>query len=274
MAKPAGVKLFEVNYIHGGNQPTAIFKRFNRINMSELKPHLFPALSDNYGVLVHCPETGETASIDAPEASAVEAALAATGWKLSHILITHHHHDHVGGVEELKQKWHCKVVGSAEEPHPLPGLTDTVIPGGTYDFAGHKATIIHTPGHTLGHITWHFADDGIAFAGDTLFTLGCGRVFEGTMDQMWNSMQVFNAMPPETVVYSGHEYTEANARFALSVEPDNAELKARAVEITKLRATGKPTVPTTIARELATNPFLRAGSAARFAEVRKAKDSF
>ncbi|NNJ77585.1 MAG: hydroxyacylglutathione hydrolase [Anderseniella sp.] len=242
--------------------------------MSSLQYHLFPALSDNYGVLMHCPETRQTASIDAPEAAAVEKALAETGWQLTHILITHHHNDHVGGVLELKTKWKCAVVGSAEEPNALPGLTDTVAPGGTYDFAGHIAQIIATPGHTLGHITWHFADDGVVFAGDTLFTLGCGRVFEGTMEQMWSSLQVFKAMAPETIVYSGHEYTAANAEFALSIEPDNAALRARAQKVSELRAAGKPTVPTTIAEEMQTNPFLRAGSAARFAEVRRAKDSF
>ncbi|MEO9873762.1 MAG: hydroxyacylglutathione hydrolase [Anderseniella sp.] len=242
--------------------------------MSSLQYHLFPALSDNYGVLMHCPETGQTASIDAPEAAAVEKALADTGWQLTHILITHHHNDHVGGVLELKAKWNCAVVGSAEEPNALPGLTDTVAPGGTYDFAGHVAQIIATPGHTLGHITWHFADDGVVFAGDTLFTLGCGRVFEGTMEQMWTSLQVFEDMAPDTIVYSGHEYTAANAEFALSIEPDNAALRARAQKVSELRAAGKPTVPTTIAEEMQTNPFLRAGSAARFAEVRRAKDSF
>jgi len=242
--------------------------------MSSLQYHLFPALSDNYGVLMHCPETGQTASIDAPEAAAVEKALADTGWQLTHILITHHHNDHVGGVLELKTKWNCAVVGSAEEPNALPGLTDTVAPGGTYDFAGHIAQIIATPGHTLGHITWHFADDGVVFAGDTLFTLGCGRVFEGTMEQMWSSLQVFEAMAPDTIVYSGHEYTAANAEFALSIEPDNAALRARAEEVSQARAAGKPTVPTTIAEEMQTNPFLRAGTAARFAEVRRAKDNF
>jgi hydroxyacylglutathione hydrolase len=242
--------------------------------MSSLQYHLFPALSDNYGVLMHCPETGQTASIDAPEAAAVEKALADTGWQLTHILITHHHNDHVGGVLELKTKWNCAVVGSAEEPNALPGLTDTVAPGGTYDFAGHIAQIIATPGHTLGHITWHFADDGVVFAGDTLFTLGCGRVFEGTMEQMWSSLQVFEAMAPDTIVYSGHEYTAANAEFALSIEPNNAALRARAQKVSELRAAGKPTVPTTIAEEMQTNPFLRAGTAARFAEVRRAKDNF
>ncbi len=242
--------------------------------MSKLQFHLFPCLSDNYGVLMHCPQTGATASIDAPEAAAVDKALDATGWKLTHILLTHHHHDHVGGVEELKRKWNCAVIGNAGEPHDLPGLTGTVAPDSTYDFTGRKAHIIATPGHTLGHITWHFADDGVAFAGDTLFTLGCGRVFEGTMEQMWDSMQKLAALPPETVVYCGHEYTMSNGKFALTVEPDNEALKARMAKIEKLRAEGKPTVPTTIAEELETNPFLRAGSAARFAEVRKAKDNF
>lgn len=242
--------------------------------MSTLQYHLFPALNDNYGVLVHCPDSGATASIDAPEAAAVERALADTGWKLTHILITHHHHDHVGGVEELKQKWGCEVIGSAEEPHGLPGLTGTVTPGGTYDFAGHIAQIIHTPGHTLGHITWHFADDGVAFAGDTLFTLGCGRVFEGTMEQMWASMQKLAKLPPETTVYCGHEYTLSNGRFAVTAEPDNQALKQRMIEIEQLREAGKPTVPTTIAQELETNPFLRAETAQRFAEIRTAKDNF
>ncbi|MDX1716754.1 MAG: hydroxyacylglutathione hydrolase [Anderseniella sp.] len=242
--------------------------------MSTLQYHLFPALNDNYGVLVHCPDSGATASIDAPEAAAVEKALADTGWKLTHILITHHHHDHVGGVEELKQKWGCEVIGSAEEPHGLPGLTGTVTPGGTYDFAGHIAQIIHTPGHTLGHITWHFADDGVAFAGDTLFTLGCGRVFEGTMEQMWASMQKLAKLPPETTVYCGHEYTLSNGRFAVTAEPDNQALKQRMIEIEQLREAGKPTVPTTIAQELETNPFLRAETAQRFAEIRTAKDNF
>jgi hydroxyacylglutathione hydrolase len=242
--------------------------------VSTLQFHLFPCLSDNYGVLMHCPETGATASIDAPEAASIEKALAGTCWKLTHILLTHHHHDHVGGVEELKRKWNCEVIGNADEPHDLPGLTGIVMPGGTYDFAGHKAHIIGTPGHTLGHITWHFADDRVAFAGDTLFTLGCGRVFEGTMEQMWDSMRKLAALPPETVVYCGHEYTLSNGKFALTVEPDNEALKARMAKIEQLRADGKPTVPTTIAEELETNPFLRAGSAARFAEVRKAKDNF
>ena len=242
--------------------------------MPKLEFFLFPCLSDNYGVLMHEQESGATASVDAPEAAAVDKALSATGWTLSHILITHHHHDHVGGVLELKQKHDCEVVGSDAEPNELPGLTQTVSPGGSFDFAGCRADIIATPGHTLGHITWHFPEQGVAFAGDTLFTLGCGRVFEGTMQQMHESLQKLAALPPETIVYSGHEYTEANARFALSVEPENQDLVQRAAQIAELRNNNKPTVPTTIAAELATNPFLRAGDAQEFENVRVAKDNF
>ncbi len=242
--------------------------------MAKLQVHQFPALNDNYGFLIHDAEKGVTASIDAPEEGAVRQALADTGWNLTHILTTHHHADHTQANAPLKAATGCMIVGPRPEASKVPGIDVEVGEGDTFDFGGHIATVYETPGHTLGHIVYHFADDGICFAGDTLFPLGCGRVFEGTMDQMWSSMEKMAALPPETVVYSAHEYTQANAAFAVTAEPDNAALKARAAEIDALRADGKPTVPTTIALELETNPFLRAGSAARFAEVRTAKDNF
>lgn len=242
--------------------------------MARLAIHQFPCLSDNFGVLIHDPDSGATASIDAPEADAVEAALKATGWRLSHILVTHHHSDHTGGIAALKAAHGCQVVGNRADAARLPGLDLTVAPGDSFDFAGHRAEIIDTPGHTVGHIAWHFPDDGVLFAGDTLFALGCGRVIEGSMEAMWGSLERLAGLPGDTAVYCGHEYTEANARFALSVDGANPALVARAEEVARLRAAGRPTLPTTIARERATNPFLRAGNAARFAELRRAKDTF
>lgn len=242
--------------------------------MAQLQVHQFPALSDNYGFLIHDSDAGVTASIDAPEESAVRQALADTGWTLTHILTTHHHADHTQANAPLKASTGCMIVGPKPEASKVPGIDLALGEGDTFDFGGHIARVFETPGHTLGHIVYHFAEDDICFAGDTLFPLGCGRVFEGTMDQMWSSMEKMAALPPETVVYSAHEYTQANAAFAVTAEPDNAALKARAAEIDKLRASGRPTVPTTIAVELETNPFLRAGNAQRFAEVRKAKDNF
>ncbi len=256
--------------------------------MTKLQIHQFPCLSDNYGVLIHDPDSGATASIDAPEQAPIEAALTETGWQLSHILVTHHHADHTDANLALKDKFGVSIVGNAADAGRIPGIDTMVEDGGTYDFAGHVAQVFDSSGHTVGHITYYFADDGVAFAGDTLFTLGCGRVFEGTMEQMWASLLKFTVLPPETIVYSGHEYTQANARFALSVDPDNADLRARAGEIDALRANGEATVPTTIGRELATNPFLRpddaairnhlgmqsASDAEVFAEIRRRKDSF
>jgi hydroxyacylglutathione hydrolase len=239
-----------------------------------LDVHQFSCLSDNYGVLIHDAATGATASIDAPDGPCVEKALADTGWRLTHILVTHHHNDHTDGNLALKKKWGCRIVGNRADAARIRGIEETVEPGGTYDFAGHIAHIIDTPGHTVGHIAWHFADDGLLFAGDTLFALGCGRVFEGSMDQMWASLGRLAALPPDTAVYCGHEYTLANARYAAHADPGNEALARRMSEIEALRAAGKPTVPTTIALELATNPFVRAGSAERFAELRRGKDNF
>jgi hydroxyacylglutathione hydrolase len=255
--------------------------------MPKLDTHQFFCRSDNYGVLIHDPASGATASIDAPETAPIERALADKAWRLTHILITHHHHDHVGGVAELKAKWDCTVVGNAADAARLPALDSTVSPGQTYDFSGHQAHIIDTPGHTVGHIAWHFADDQLLFAGDTLFAMGCGRVFEGTFEAMWSSLARLKALPPETSVYCGHEYTQANARFALTVDPENPALIQRAKEIDELRSRGAPTLPTTIGLELETNPFLRAddpairrrlklegaSDAEVFAEIRRRKDA-
>ncbi len=256
--------------------------------MAQLEIHQFPCLSDNYGVLIHDADAGVTASIDTPEVAPIEAALAEKGWTLTHILNTHHHGDHTGGNTELKGKTGCTIVGPKPEAAKIPGLDVAVGEGETYDFGGHVAQIIETPGHTLGHIAYHFADDRVVFAGDTLFALGCGRVFEGSMAQMWSGLQKLMALPPETTVYCGHEYTTANAAFAVTIEPDNRDLLDRVREIEALRADGKPTVPTTIDRELRTNPFLRpaianvqrhldmvgADPGDVFAEIRTRKDNF
>jgi len=242
--------------------------------MAKLEVHQFPCLSDNYGVLIHDPESGATASIDAPEAAAIEKALAETGWQLTHILVTHHHHDHIGGNAALKAKWGCTIVANKADAGRIPDIDNQVEAGGTFNFAGHVAEIIDCPGHTVGHIAYFFPDQKLLFAGDTLFAMGCGRVFEGSMAQMWGSLERLAKLPPDTVVYCGHEYTVANARFAITVEPDNQALATRALQVEQMRAEGKPTLPTTMALELETNPFLRARDAEHFAEIRRAKDNF
>lgn len=268
------------------NQPAPAVKAGAEKTMSALEYHQFPCLSDNYGVLVHDPEANVTASIDAPEATAVSAALAEKGWSLTHILNTHHHHDHTGGNLALKAETDCTIVGP--KVSDIPGLDVGVGDGDTYTFGTTDFAIIETPGHTVDHITYYSAASGVAFAGDTLFALGCGRVFEGTPPQMWQSLKKLMALPPETVIYCGHEYTQSNARFAVTVDPGNEQLKARAADIDAARSRGEATVPTTIALELATNPFLRAGDpdvqatlgmtgadeADVFAEIRRRKDNF
>jgi hydroxyacylglutathione hydrolase len=249
---------------------------------------MFPCLSDNYGFLVHEPESGFTATIDTPEADAINAALAEKGWKLTHILNTHHHFDHAGGNEALKKRWNCIVVGAANDAARIPGIDVRVADGDYYEFGSARAKIIEVPGHTTGHIAYYFEADGIAFVGDTLFALGCGRLFEGSPAQMWDSLQKLMALPDDTVVYCAHEYTQANAAFALTVEPDNRALVARVEEIGRLRSAGQPTVPTSIGLEKATNPFLRPESESLqrvvglpghaavdvFAETRRRKDHF
>lgn len=251
--------------------------------------HQFLCLKDNYGVLIHDSGSGATASIDAPDAEAVIAAAAAQGWELTDLLITHHHADHTQGIPGLRARFpKLRIAGPAKEADRI-GALDILLAEGDYARVGAlEAKVLETPGHTAGHITYWFEEDEIAFAGDTLFALGCGRVFETPYPVMWESLVKIAALPGETVVYCGHEYTESNARFALTIEPDNVVLKGRVEEITALRAVGKPTVPTTIAAELAANPFLRAewpsvqaavgmsgaDAAAVFAEIRARKDRF
>lgn len=230
--------------------------------MSQFEYVLFPCLKDNYGCLVHDPETGSTISIDAPEAAPVSKALADNNWSLTHIYVTHHHGDHTAGIGDLKSATGCHVVGPIREAERIDGLDETVSGGDTLQFANQEIVVLDTPGHTLGHISYWFKDDGTAFVGDTLFAMGCGRVFEGTNEMMWQSLDKLRQLPQETVIYCGHEYTKANADFALTIDPDNAILRARAAHVEALREQGKPTLPTTLSEELQTNPFLRPDSQA------------
>ncbi|MFN3460567.1 MAG: hydroxyacylglutathione hydrolase [Oceanibaculum sp.] len=249
--------------------------------MAQLTIHQIPVLSDNYVYLVHAAATGETAVVDPAVAPPVLAALEQKGWRLTHILNTHHHADHTGGNLALKQATGCTIVGPRADAARIPGIDVEVGEGDRYRFGGEEALVFDVPGHTRGHIAYFFAGSRALFCGDTLFALGCGRLFEGTPAQMC-------ALPADTRVYCAHEYTQSNARFALTVDPANDRLKARAAQIDRLRATGQPTVPSLLGEEMATNPFLRAddeGVAAAvglagadpvsvFAEVRKRKDSF
>ncbi len=225
--------------------------------MATLDIHQFPCLSDNYGVLIHDAGAGLTASIDAPNAATVAAALKEKGWKLTHILATHHHGDHTDGNAALKAETRCTIIGPRNEAAKIPGIDKQVGEGDTFTFGAHEVRVLDTPGHTAGHITYVFPTAKVAFAGDTLFAIGCGRVIEGNAQMMWQSLQKLMALPKDTTVYCGHEYTQSNAKFALTIEPDNAALQKRAKEVDQLRAAGKPTLPTTIGVELETNPFLR-----------------
>lgn len=229
--------------------------------MAELEIHQFPCLSDNYGVLIHDAEGDVTASVDAPEAAAVKKALADTGWNLTHILTTHHHRDHTDGNEPLKAETGCTIVGPRAEAARIPGIDVQVGEGDSYRLGSFEARVLDTPGHTAGHISYWFPQAQVAFVGDTMFAMGCGRLLEGDASTMWNSFSKLMELPPETAVYCGHEYTRANAAFAISLEPGNSTLMRRAEEVELMRGRGEPTLPTTIGRELLTNPFLRTGSA-------------
>jgi len=249
---------------------------------------LFLCLKDNYGVLLHDPDSGATASIDAPEAAPVEAALKATGWKLTDILVTHHHGDHTGGIVALKEKYKCRVVAPAAEASAIPAVDETVRESDKVMVGKLSGSVIETPGHTNGHIAYWFHADKLAFVGDTLFSIGCGRVIEGTPEMMWRSLVKLRDLPNDTEIYCGHEYTAANIRFAHTIEPDNAVLAARATQVKQQIAQGEPTIPVTIGDEKLANPFLRADvaevaasvglagkpAAQVFAEIRARKNRF
>jgi len=248
----------------------------------------FPCLSDNYGFLIHDPETHACAAIDTPDAEAVNVALEERGWQLTDIFNTHWHPDHTGGNEALKERWACTVTGPQAEDGRIPVADRLVHEGDSVSLGGFTASVIETPGHTRGHIIFHFETAGIAFVGDTLFALGCGRLFEGTAAVMWPSLKKVRALPEDTVVFCAHEYTQSNARFAETVETSNKALIERIAQVDEKRARDEPTVPTTIALERETNPFLRADISSLqadigmkgadpvevFAEIRQRKDNF
>lgn len=218
--------------------------------------------SDNFGVLLHDPKTGATASIDAGEEAPILAALDKTGWRLTDILVTHHHGDHIGGLAALQHKFGARVVGAKADRHRIEGIDLAVAEGDQFTLGSLDVAVIETPGHTVGHIAFHLPKEKLLFAGDTLFAMGCGRLFEGTPENMYRSLQKLAGLPPETALYCGHEYTLSNGRFAVRVDPDNAALKKRMETVEALRAQGHFTLPSTLAEELATNPFLRASDPA------------
>jgi len=254
-----------------------------------LEVHQFICLSDNFGLLLRDEATGAVACVDAPDGAAIGAEARRLGWRLTHVLLTHHHLDHVEGTPVLRDMFPgVVVVGAAKDVHRLPALDVAVGQGDVVEIGRSRARVIETPGHTLGHIAYHFGEDAAVFVGDTLFSLGCGRVFEGTMRQMYLTLESLAQLPPETRVWCGHEYTQSNAKFALTVDGGNVELVDRAQEVDALRAAGKFTLPTTIALENASNPFLRcddpdirrglglenADAAEVFAAMRQRKNSF
>jgi hydroxyacylglutathione hydrolase len=256
--------------------------------MSKLAIVQVPCLKDNYAYLLRCPETGATAALDPSEAEPLLDAAGAQGWRITHLLHTHHHCDHVGGNRGIKAATGARVVGPEPDRDRIPELDETVAEGRPFRLGEAEAEIFFIPGHTRGHMAFWFEESRALFCGDTLFTLGCGRLFEGTPQQMWASLLKLRALPADAQVYCGHEYTESNARFALAVDPDNAALKRRAERVKAARAEGRSTVPASMEEERAANPFLRAddpklaaavGMAGAppvqvFAEIRRRKDHF
>ena len=256
--------------------------------MGRLAIHQIPVLHDNYVYLAHCPDSGATAVVDPAVAGPVLDAAKRLGWRIGHILNTHHHDDHTGGNLEIKAATGCTIVGPAADRDRIPGIDVALDEGESYRLGRQTARVFFVPGHTRGHIAYWFAASQALFCGDTLFAMGCGRLFEGSPAQMWDSLSKFKALPGETRIYCAHEYTQANGRFALSVEPGNAALARRMAAVDEARRQGLPTVPSTLAEERATNPFLRPHSAelqqtlglagappvAVFTETRARKDAF
>ena len=252
-----------------------------------LQIHQFPCLNDNYGYLVHDTVSRETAAIDTPDADVYLAEAQAKGWHITAIWNTHWHPDHAGGNLKIQAATDCKIIGPAGEAEKIPGIEQPVRHGDKVFLGEHVADVLVVPGHTLGHIAFHLPEDAVAFVGDAVFALGCGRVFEGDMAMMWQSMQSIKALPGQTTLYCAHEYTQSNARFAETIETSNQTLHAYIAEIDAKRARGEPTVPMLLARECDTNPFLRADdpslqaamghagdAVATFAEIRGRKDRF
>ena len=233
-----------------------------------------PALSDNYIWLMHDAASGETVTIDPAVAPPVLDAAAARGWTISQIWNTHWHGDHTGGNAAIKAATGALVTGPAAEAERIPTLDRRVGEGDVVRLGALEASVLEVPAHTAGHIAYHLASEAVAFVGDTLFAMGCGRLFEGSAEQMYANLQRLAALPPETLVYCAHEYTLSNGRFAAAAEPDNRAIRARLADVEAARAAGEATVPTTLALELATNPFIRASSAAELARLRRWKDSF
>ncbi|HKX78972.1 MAG TPA: hydroxyacylglutathione hydrolase [Novosphingobium sp.] len=251
-----------------------------------LEVHQFPCLSDNYGYLIHDPASQETACVDTPDADAYLREAARKGWQITQIWNTHWHFDHAGGNAAIKAATGCKIVAPAGEAEKIEGIDRPVSHGDVVRLGDWEAHVIDVGGHTNSHIAYHLPGAEIAFVGDSLFALGCGRMFEGTAPQFWASLQRIKALPPQTMLYCAHEYTEANARFALHADPDNEVLRSYAAEVAQRRAKGIATVPTKLERELAANPFLRADdpamqarwgggdAVATFKALREAKNTF
>lgn len=247
-----------------------------------------PCLSDNYAFLAHDAASGNTALVDAPEASPILSELDRRGWALSHVLLTHHHWDHVDGLSAILERHPAKVIGAAADAHRLPPLDQQVSEGDTFEVGGEPVQVLDVSGHTVGHIAFYMPQSAVVFTADSLMALGCGRLFEGTPSQMWASLSKLAALPNDTLVCSGHEYTQSNAKFAVTVDPENAKLQQRVADIDRARAAGEATVPSSLALEKATNPFLRAADPAIqahlgmrnsdpvevFAEIRARKDRF
>ncbi len=267
--------------------------------MPTLEIRQFPCRTDNYGILIHDSSTGVTAAVDAPDDNAIREELREAGWALTHIFTTHHHFDHVHGHESLKRETNCTIYGPGKEARDIPGIDIAIEEGERLTFGSIEVQVLQTPGHTAGGVTYFIpkvvkaaggaAESGVAFTGDTLFSVGCGRVIGGTYAELWHSLETIVSLPSDTLIYCGHEYTQANIRFALTVDPDNAALLDRKREVDVLRSRGEPTLPVMLARELETNPFLRVKSSAIrrslgvgpdvpdvkvFEELRRRKDRF